>query len=120
MDTTPIARAMAPAQPSAPQPQTVSVATEVPAVKAVPAAVELDLTDIDTLRHRAGLEATLEQGRRERGFELDKDNNALVFRVSDPESGAVVFQMPSDEALKLRAYNREQLDEIEHERDVKA
>ena len=119
MDTTPLSRSLSAPQPAAPQPQPVSVKTEVPAPQAVTAAVEVDLAPIDTLRSRAGIEAAFEARRRtERGFVSDAESDALVYRVTSEPAGTVLFQIPSDDALKLRAYLR--AEGGEHEADLTA
>jgi hypothetical protein len=43
----------------------------------------------------------------------------FVYVVSDPSSGAVLMQLPSEQSLKLRAY-REALERAKAERDSKS
>jgi hypothetical protein len=39
-----------------------------------------------------------------RGYVADESSDALVFQVTDPTTGSVVYQIPTEQTLKLRAY----------------
>jgi len=42
-----------------------------------------------------------------RAYTRDADSQSLVFRVTDPQTGDVVMQIPDEVILKARAYARE-------------
>jgi hypothetical protein len=86
----------------APQPSR----TDLPPQNAVTPAVQVALSPQATLRRRSDAErVTNAQNDRERRFVNDPKSRDLVFRISDESSGSVVYQLPSEETLKLRAYN---------------
>lgn len=64
---------------------------------------------------REPAEEPAEARRLERGFVTPPGENDLVFRVADGSTGSIVMQIPSEEALKMRAY-QEQLERQKAER----
>jgi uncharacterized FlaG/YvyC family protein len=119
MDTAATARATTPAWAPAAErkPKEPIEATELPKSEVVRPAV--DTRDIDRVevKRRALVERELEAADRRREVVTREDARGTVFRVSDASSGAVVYQIPSEEALKLRAY-RETQDRAREERAV--
>ncbi|HSP26002.1 MAG TPA: flagellar protein FlaG [Saliniramus sp.] len=57
-------------------------------------------------RERAALDAAMQRVV-ERSMEVDDRTRNVVFRAVDEKSGEVMLQLPSEQALKLRAYLRE-------------
>ena len=55
----------------------------------------------------------------DRRFVPSRSPPGFVFVISDPSSGAVLMQLPSEQSLKLRAY-REALERAKAERDSKS
>lgn len=107
MDTSALARSV-PAYGSvgmerpSPQPSR----TDLPPPKAVTPAVQVTLSPEATLQRQADAQRVANaQDDRERGFVNDPKSRDLVFRISDGSSGSVVYQIPSEEALKMRAYH---------------
>lgn len=47
------------------------------------------------------------QQRTATGFTLDPSSHELIYQVKDEGSGSVVFQLPTDETLKARAYQQQ-------------
>lgn len=58
------------------------------------------------LESRAALDAALRRTL-QRSLEVDERTRDVVFRATDDQTGEVVVQLPSEQALKLRAYMRE-------------
>ncbi len=54
-----------------------------------------------------------------RGYIRDQDSASLVFRVTDPKTGDVVMQLPTEMVLRARAYARENTAAFSGERLVK-
>jgi hypothetical protein len=85
--------------------QLVQNGADLPAPAAVTPAVDVSLSpDVATQRRPDGDRSQDTQNERERAFVDDPNSRDLVFRVSDGSSGSVVYQIPSEEILKLRVY----------------
>lgn len=83
--------------------------TELSPDKAVSQVAPPDAVKLDTspgAADRAALEAVIARALEKR-LEVDASSKAVVFRAEDPKTGEVVDQIPSEQALKLRAYLRE-------------
>ncbi|SFL29479.1 flagellar protein FlaG [Methylorubrum salsuginis] len=55
----------------------------------------------------------------QRAYVRDQDSASLVFRVTDPKTGDVVMQIPTEVVLRARAYARETTTAFSGERLVK-
>lgn len=106
MDTGPISRAVAPliVYVGPPQP---SGATELATPQAVAPVDDGESTSAPDQRRLPG-SSTNQQPPNQVGFTLDPQSLEIVFRIADRQSGDVVFQLPSDEALRFRAYEEQQ------------
>lgn len=109
MDTTGISRGL-PTLPPQTQPWQPADGerTQLAPAQAVTPAVEVTLTPRAAQRRTAETPAAeTPAGDVERQFVNDPATKELVFRISDGSSGSIVYQIPSEEALKLRAYNEQ-------------
>lgn len=78
--------------------------TEAPREKTVRPAVEVRDLDRAQAKRRALEVLEVKATEKEREVVTRDDARGTIFRVSDRSSGAIVYQIPSEEALKLRAY----------------
>lgn len=101
MSTTTISRQPLPA-PVIDNPRLpVQAPTDVPRAQAVEPAPQSAAPDNDPTRKRQSQPVAT-------GFTLDQSTQDLVYQVTNTDSGTVVFQLPTDEALKARAYDESQ------------
>lgn len=73
------------------------VRNEAPASRTLDPAVSVEVTP----------EAADAKQPERRAYTRDADSQSLVFRVTDPQTGDVVMQIPDEVILKARAYARE-------------
>lgn len=107
MDTGPISRAVAPLVVYVGPPQP-SGATELATPQAVAPVDDSESTSASDQRRLPAGNAPAQQPPNQVGFTLDPQSLEIVFRIADRQSGDVVFQLPSDEALRFRAYEEQQ------------
>lgn len=89
-----------------------SVRTELPArsvVTAPKAAEKVRYEPTDAARDSVSRDLALRAGTR-RQMEIDEATSAIVTQVIDEQSGEVVRQVPEEALLRLRAYNRENIE----------
>jgi uncharacterized FlaG/YvyC family protein len=68
-------------------------------------------------RERAALDAVMQRVV-ERSVEIDDRTKNVVFRAINERTGEVMMQLPSEQALKLRAYLRESTANIDNAKET--